>query len=77
MIKPALLQKFHPQGTADTNCNRLCCASPVSMASASLVFQCCATLSARGSSGLGALNSAWMLQQQQTHQHNRRNCLQH
>ena len=35
---------------------------PVMMASGSFSFQCFATLSARGSSGLGALSSAWMLQ---------------
>jgi len=39
---------------------------PVSIASASFSFQCLATLSARGSSGLGALSSAWML-----HKHTR------
>jgi len=33
----------------------------VAMASFSLSFQCFATLSARGSSGLGALSSAWIL----------------
>ena len=33
------------------------------MASFSLSFQCFATLSASGSSGFGALSSAWMLQQ--------------
>ncbi len=35
---------------------------PVAMASFSFSFQCLATLSARGSSGLGADSSAWMLQ---------------
>jgi hypothetical protein len=35
--------------------------SPVSTASASFVFQCLAIFSARGSSGFGALNRAWML----------------
>lgn len=35
--------------------------SPVSTASCSLVFQCLAIFSAKGSSGLGALNRAWML----------------
>ena len=35
--------------------------APVATASASLSFQCRATFSARGSSGLGALSSAWML----------------
>lgn len=34
---------------------------PVSTASASLVFQCLAMFSERGSSGFGALRSAWML----------------
>lgn len=34
---------------------------PVSTASASFVFQCLAMFSERGSSGLGALRSAWML----------------
>jgi len=33
----------------------------VSTASASLAFQCFATLSASGSSGFGALSNAWML----------------
>jgi len=36
--------------------------TPVMMASGSLSFQCFATLSASGSSGFGALSSAWMLQ---------------
>ena len=34
---------------------------PVSTASASFAFQCFAMLSERGSSGFGALSSAWML----------------
>jgi hypothetical protein len=35
--------------------------SPVSIASASFSFHCLATFSSSGSSGLGALSSAWML----------------
>ena len=37
-------------------------APPVAIASGSLSFQCFATFSAKGSSGLGALSSAWILQ---------------
>lgn len=35
--------------------------APVAMASCSLTFQCLATSSASGSSGFGALSSAWIL----------------
>eukprot|EP00983_Pelagomonas_calceolata_P105223 1159109-Pelagomonas_calceolata.AAC.12 len=38
-------------------CTVVACA-PVRMAAGSSLFQCCATLSAKGSSGLGALNRA-------------------
>jgi hypothetical protein len=38
---------------------------PVSTASASLAFQCFAMLSERGSSGFGALRSAWILKKKE------------
>ena len=62
---PTRALRGRKRGVRHDTCTARClhdAGAPVATASCSFSFQCFAMFSASGSSGLGALNSAWMLQ---------------